>query len=190
MGCASSRHSDAERRRARREEARQQRGRRYLSGRAPLHPDSTRRRRIPQDWAADSPALILDATLQFLDPPHPDGRHGFSSEPEPEPRADDAGHSASESQVTRTGAMFASAVRPTGVFFSGHLSQGTPVFDAEPPRRERAEERTCPEADSEQLRKMIKQAECEPLRLCSASQLSDGRGCNPQDSAAGCCSRR
>ena len=55
--------------------------------------------------------------------------------------------------------MFASAVRPTGVFFSGHLSQGTPVFEAEPPRRERAEERTCPEADDEQLRKMIKQAE-------------------------------
>ena len=166
MGCASSRHSDAERRRARREEARQQRGRRYLSGRAPLHPDSTRRRRIPQDWAADSPALVLDATFQF------------SPGPEPEPRADDAGHSASESPVTRTGAMFPSAVRPTGVFFSGHLSQGTPVFEAEPPRRERAEERTCPEADNEQLRKMIKQAECEPLRLCSASQLSDGTGCN------------
>ena len=49
---------------------------------------------------------------------------------------------------------------------SGHLSQGTPVFEAEPPRWERAEETTCPEADNEQLRKMIKQAECERHSVC------------------------
>ena len=93
--------------------------------------------------------------------------------------------------------MFASAVRPTGVFFSGHLSQGTPVFEAEPPRRERAEERTCPEADDEQLRKMIKQAEYAaslfPLLLCSQNLMEHAPVLHttwPQDSAAGCCSRR